>query len=173
VDLRWVSALLYRNESIEDTGGAAAVLGVSFLDWLRPPEQRTHLGRFIDELLSGELLDVIVRKLAQNIAMTVGYWGLAVLMVLAVAASVAILMPRRVRWQRLAALDAQHPASYAVRVALVVGAWVGYAVNDTGPVLVAAMVGIWLAHLPAVLPDPDPDAVHAGGAISGPGRTPR
>ncbi|HAT6538063.1 TPA: 2-oxo-hepta-3-ene-1,7-dioate hydratase, partial [Corynebacterium striatum] len=26
VDLRWVSALLYRNESIEDTGVAAAVL---------------------------------------------------------------------------------------------------------------------------------------------------
>src|SRR5690625_7170855 len=39
-------------------GGALAVLAVSFLDWLRPPEDRTHLGRFIDELLSGELLGV-------------------------------------------------------------------------------------------------------------------
>jgi hypothetical protein len=31
---------------------------------------------------------------------------------------------------------------------------VGYAVNDTGPVLVAAMLGIWLALLPAIFPDP-------------------
>ena len=136
-------------------GGAAAVLGVSFLDWLRPPEDRTHLGRFIDELLSGELVAVIVRKLAQNIQMATGYWALALLLVLAVLASIAILMPRRLRWRRLVALDEAHPVAQRVRVALVVGAWVGYAVNDTGPVLVAAMLGIWLAHLPAILPDPE------------------
>ena len=144
--------------------GAVAVLGVSFLDWLRPPEQRTHLGRFIDELLGGDLISVIVRKLAQNIAMTTGYWALAVLMVLAIAASIAILMPRRLHWHRLAALDDLHPASYAVRVALVVGTWVGYAVNDTGPVLVAAIFGIWLAFLPAALPAPRPTGAEPTGA---------
>lgn len=135
-------------------GGAVAVLGVSFLDWLRPAEDRTHLGRFIDELLSGELLSVVVRKLAQNVAMTTGYPALAVVMVLAVIGSVAILMPGRLRWRRLAALDAEHPASYWVRVTLVAGAWVGYAVNDTGPVLIASMLGIWMCFLPAVLPTP-------------------
>ena len=137
-------------------GGAAAVLSVSFLDWLRPPEARTHLGRFIDELLSGELVAVVVRKLAQNVAMATGYWALALVLVLAVLASVAILIPRRLRWRRLAALDEEHPVAHRVRIALVVGAWVGYAVNDTGPVLVAAMLGIWLALLPALLPDPAP-----------------
>lgn len=135
-------------------GGAAAVLAVSFLDWLRPAEDRTHLGRFIDELLSGELISVVVRKLAQNVAMTTGYPALAVVMGVAVLASVAILMPRHLRLRRLAALDAEHPASYPVRIALVAGAWIGYAVNDTGPVLIAAMLGIWLCHLPAVLPAP-------------------
>ena len=135
-------------------GGAVTVLGVSFLDWLRPPEDRTHLGRFIDELLSGELLDVIVRKLAQNIAMTTGYPALAVVMLLAVAASVVLLAPRRLGVRRLAALDAEHPASHPVRLALVVGTWLGYAVNDTGPVLVASIVGIWLCYLPAILPGP-------------------
>lgn len=143
-------------------GGALAVLGVSFLDWLRPVEDRTHLGRFIDELLSGEVISVVVRKLAQNVAMTTGYPSLAVVMLVAVLASVALLMPRRVRWRRLAALDAENPAAYWVRVALVVGTWVGYAVNDTGPVLVAAMLGIWLCYLPAVLPAPDP--LEASGA---------
>lgn len=137
-------------------GGAVAVLGVSFLDWLRPAEDRTHLGRFIDELLSGEVISVVVRKLAQNVTMTTGYPSLAVVMLVAALASVALLMPRRVRWHRLAALDAEHPAAYGVRVALVVGTWVGYAVNDTGPVLVAAILGIWLCLLPAALPVPDP-----------------
>jgi hypothetical protein len=148
-------------------GGAAAVLSVSFLDWLRPPEDRTHLGRFIDELLSGELVAVVVRKLAQNIAMATGYWALALVLVLAVLASIAILAPRRLRWRRLEALDAAHPVAHRVRIALVVGAWVGYAVNDTGPVLVAAMLGLWLAHLPGVLPDPAPadgEAPTDGGA---------
>ena len=135
-------------------GGAAAVLGVSFLDWLRPPEDRTHLGRFIDELLGGELVSVVVRKLAQNIGMTFGYPVLTVIILLALAASVALLMPGRLRWRRLEALDAEHPVAYRVRVALVAGTWAGYAVNDTGPVLVAAMVGVSLAYLPAVLPAP-------------------
>src|SRR5699024_2950921 len=88
-------------------------------------------GRFIDELLSGELISVVVRKLAQNVAMTTGYPALAVVMGVAVLASVAILMPRHLRLRRLAALDAEHPASYPVRIALVAGAWIGYAVNDT------------------------------------------
>ena len=88
--------------------------------------------------------------------MTTGYPALAVVMVLAVLASVAVLIPGRLRWRRLAALDAEHPASYWVRIALVVGTWVGYAVNDTGPVLVAAMFGIWLCYLPVVLPTGSP-----------------
>lgn len=141
-------------------GGAATVLGVSFLDWLRPAEDRTHLGRFIDELLSGELVSVVVRKLAQNIGMTFGYPALGAIMLLALVASVALLMPGRLHWRRLEALDAEHPVAHRVRVALVAGTWVGYAVNDTGPVLVAAMVGVWLAYLPAVLPEP----VGRGGA---------
>ena len=43
-----------------------------------------------------------------------------------------------------------------MRVALVAGTWLGYAVNDTGPVLVAAVFGIWFAFLPVALPAPRP-----------------
>ncbi|MGO1945853.1 MAG: hypothetical protein ACTH11_03885 [Brachybacterium alimentarium] len=149
-------------------GGAVAVLGVSFLDWLRPPEDRTHLGRFIDELLSGELFSVIIRKLAQNIAMTTGYWALALVMLLAVLASIAILAPRTFHLARLVELDTTHPAAYRVRVATVAGTWLGYAVNDTGPVLVAAVFGIWLAFLPAALPAPRPTGAGAAEPLSDP-----
>jgi len=135
-------------------GGVAAVMGVSFLDWLRPPAQRTHLGRFIDELLSGELVSVVVRKLAQNIDMMLGIWPLAVLMAIALVLTVAMLMPRRARLSRLAAFDAAHPEAYAVRIALAIGAWLGDAVNDTGPVLVAAVLGVTLALLIPMWPDP-------------------
>ncbi|GAB2541065.1 hypothetical protein [Brachybacterium huguangmaarense] len=143
-------------------GGGAAVMGVSLLDWLRPPEQRTHLGRFIDDVLSGRMLDVITRKLAQNVDMLTGVWPLAVIVMIALGLTVAMLMPRRAGLERLAALDAAHPEAYAVRVALAAGGWLGYAVNDTGPVLVAGALGIALALLLPMLPDPAPGTAREG-----------
>ncbi|RTE49184.1 DMT family transporter [Actinobaculum sp. 352] len=47
------------------TGGIAAALAI--VDWLRPAESRTHLGRFVQFIIDGELTDVISRKLATNI----------------------------------------------------------------------------------------------------------
>lgn len=139
-------------------GSVIAVLAVSVADWLRPPEQRSHLGRFIDDVLSGELVTVVVRKLAQNIGMVTGIWPLGLLVLVALVLTVAMLMPQRARLHRLAALDVALPAARPVRIALAVGAWLGYAVNDTGPVLVAAMLGIVLALLVPMLPDPSVDA---------------
>lgn len=135
-------------------GGAALVMGISVLDWLRPPEQRSHLGRFIDAIASGELVAVIGRKLSQNIHMLLGIWPLAVVVAIALALTVAMLMPHRAHLHRLEALDAEHPVTYPVRITLAVGAWLGYAVNDTGPVLVAAALGVTLALLLPMLPVP-------------------
>lgn len=137
-------------------GGAAAVLAVSVADWLRPPAQRTHLGRFIDDLASGQLLGVVTRKLAQNLAMVTGIWPLGLLMIVALALTVVMLMPARAHLDRLATLDAACPSALPVRVALAVAAWLGYAVNDTGPVLVAAALGVSLALWLPMLPDPQP-----------------
>ncbi|MGC5167960.1 hypothetical protein [Luteimicrobium sp. DT211] len=49
--------------------GAAVVVVVAFAvaDWLRPADERTHLGRFVDDVLHGELWHVVQRKLAQNV----------------------------------------------------------------------------------------------------------
>jgi hypothetical protein len=146
IPLRWWHVLgLY-------AAGAAAVVGVSVLDWLRPPASRSHLGRFIDDVLAGGLTTVIARKLGQNLQMLVDYPGLALVVLLALLASVAILMPRRLRWTALARLDREHPSSRAVRIALVAGGWLGYAVNDTGPVLIAAVLGLGILAFAAVLP---------------------
>ncbi|MDO5661587.1 MAG: hypothetical protein Q4G40_02730 [Brachybacterium sp.] len=150
-------------------GALAAVLAVSFADWLRPPQQRTHLGRFIDELLSGRLLDVVLPKISQNLGMLIGIWPLGLLVLLGAVVTVAMLMPRRAGLRRLAALDQQVPAAYAVRVALAVGAWIGYATNDTGPVLIVATLGVSLALWIPALPDPRPAPADARGAA---GRAP-
>jgi hypothetical protein len=41
----------------------AVVVGLALLDWMRPPAERTHLGRFVDEVSNGEAWQVVARKL--------------------------------------------------------------------------------------------------------------
>ncbi len=43
------------------------LLGIAYLDWLRPPGARSHFGSFFDQLVSGEALRVIQRKLGANL----------------------------------------------------------------------------------------------------------
>src|SRR5690606_34812246 len=43
-------------------GAAAVVLTFALADWLRPEDERTHLGRFVEQVLAGELADVVWRK---------------------------------------------------------------------------------------------------------------
>lgn len=146
IPLRWWHVLgLY-------AAGVVAVVGVSVLDWLRPPASRSHLGRFIDDVLSGGLGTVVLRKLGQNLQMLVDFPGLALVVLAALLGSVAILMPRRLHWRALEQLDQEHPSGRTVRIALVAGGWLGYAVNDTGPVLIAAVLGLSVLALAAVLP---------------------
>ena len=47
------------------TVGAASA--IALVDWMRPAESRTHLGRFVQSIADGELFDVIARKLGTNI----------------------------------------------------------------------------------------------------------
>lgn len=50
--------------------GVTGVLAASFsvIDWLRPPSERSHLGRFVETVLDGGLWSVVGRKIAQNLA---------------------------------------------------------------------------------------------------------
>lgn len=146
-------------------GGAAvvAVGGVSVIDWLRPPAQRTHLGRFVDQVLSGELLDVIASKAQQNIDQVTTFWPLLGVLLLAAALWLCSLFPERTRMRRLAAFDARHPAARPVRIVLGVGAWIGYATNDTGAMLLLAALVVSLPLITAMLPDAADGARRADG----------
>jgi hypothetical protein len=48
------------------SGTGAFVILLSLLDWIRPAQSRSHLGRFVQTTLDGGAWDLIVRKLAQN-----------------------------------------------------------------------------------------------------------
>jgi hypothetical protein len=65
------------------------------------------------------------------------------------------LAPGRTRMRRLAAFDAQYPVARPVRLALGVGAWIGYATNDTGAMLLLAALAVTLPLFAAMLPDPE------------------
>ena len=42
---------------------------LGLLDWLRPAESRSHLGRFVQTAIDGGAWDIVVRKLEQNITL--------------------------------------------------------------------------------------------------------
>lgn len=115
----------------------AAVVGVlvAWLDWLRPPDARTHLGNFVETSLSGEAGVVVARKVAQNVA-NLGSPPLLAIMVATIALA---LVARRTGWRPVAA------GSVVLRGALVL-AVVGFAVNDSG-LVIPAFVAVVLAPL--------------------------
>ncbi len=94
--------------------------------------------------------------------MLLDYWPLAAAMVLAVVLTVAMLAPGRFRLARLAALDERHPTALPIRIALAIGTWAGFALNDTGAVLVLTALGVTLCLLTAMLPDPEDGPATAG-----------
>jgi hypothetical protein len=124
--------------------GTMLVVGaLSVLDWLRPPGERTHLGRFVDELLAGGAWPVVERKLQQNLDILFGSWLSALVPVAALF--VALVLMRPVAWGA-PALQRTYELSPALRpglVALIVMLAIGFALNDSGTVVPA--VGATLA----------------------------
>ena len=54
-------------------GTGAFVILLSLLDWMRPAQSRSHLGRFVQTTLDGGAWDLIVRKLVQNATLFLSY----------------------------------------------------------------------------------------------------
>lgn len=131
----------------------AAVLAVgtvAVLDWTGPPDQRTHLGRFVEQVLTGEAWTVVSRKASANIDILLGS-PLAWMLPVALVAAVWLLRPGG-----LLRGGAGLPAGDAavLRAGLLASALsltLGAAVNDSGvalPATAAALLVpllVWLA----------------------------
>ncbi|HEX2052169.1 MAG TPA: hypothetical protein VHJ78_00400 [Actinomycetota bacterium] len=109
--------------------GAALLVGG--LDALRPPDEQTHIGRFVARLLSNgpqAVLDVIIRKINAN-------WTLLTQSALTLSVPVAIiflvLMLRRPYGRLRSAIDTI-PGLRIGLVAAIVANVLGFALNDSG-----------------------------------------
>jgi hypothetical protein len=127
--------------------GVVAVGTLAFLDWLRPAAERSHLGRFVEQLLTGEAWTVVSRKASANLGIL---FGSALAWMLPVALVAAVWLVRRHRPRGPGLLrdggSGLRPADAAVlRAGLVAAALslaLGAAVNDSGVALPATAAAL-------------------------------
>jgi hypothetical protein len=137
--------------------GALVVISFAVLDWLRPVDSQTHLGRFVQTVLDGGAGPVLTRKAAANIQILVGN-PLTVLAIAGVLLVVLVLgRPLRTLasapdggpfgWLSAGApltqLGTDTPLLRPGLIALAVALGLGFALNDSGVVIPA--VGVTVA----------------------------
>lgn len=138
VKVTWRKALLIGAVSV------AVVVGIALLDWLRPVEDQTHLGRFIQTVLDGGLWSVVSRKAQQNLDILFGSPLSALLPIAAVF--VVLVLARPAKWgvRPLQAAYERAPVLRSGMIAFGVLIAIGFALNDSGTVVpaVAATVAL-------------------------------
>lgn len=77
--------------------GAVLIGAIAVFDWLRPATQRTHLGAFVQQIIDGQALTVVLRKFSAMIGITVGNWSLTLLSLVALA-FLFFVLDRPSRW---------------------------------------------------------------------------
>jgi hypothetical protein len=172
--------------------GVTAVLALSFsvVDWLRPPAERSHLGRFVETVLDGGLWSVVGRKISQNLANLFG----STLTFLAIGGIVVVVVlltrPLRNAARRgqndsygwlvgggsVGRIDGDIPMLRPAVLALAATFTIAFLVNDSGIVLPAIGISLAVPLLVSVLAgwllargEPDqapvaPSSVRAAGA---------
>jgi hypothetical protein len=117
---------------------------VGFLDWLRPPESRSHLGRFIQSMIDGGAWDIVTRKLDQNLSILFSS-VLTLLVPIGLAVVIWVLARPNSRGSRSLrpAFDAC-PTLRPGLVALLIMLTIGFAINDSGVAIPAngAVIGV-------------------------------
>jgi hypothetical protein len=159
-------------------GGLAVLVLGSFtvVDWLRPPDERTHLGRFVATVLDGGLWDVLGRKLSANLRVLTNWRYLVLAVAGAALTALVIAGPRPGRGRLLgsgtplAGLEQEVPLLRPAVVAIGVALGIGFVINDSGivvpatgiavavPCLVAAAAQWRLAHRHDPTPPEGPGA---------------
>jgi len=120
--------------------GTVAVLGVfAAIDLARPPESRTHLGRFVAKVLDGEALEILQRKLEANLSVLDSVWSWVIPLALAFF---IYLMWRPNRTLRL--LQAEYSGLRAFAISGLLLGVIALLVNDSGVSMPAMMLAIAL-----------------------------
>ncbi|MCT9931738.1 hypothetical protein N5079_16115 [Planotetraspora sp. A-T 1434] len=112
--------------------GAVLIGLIAVADWLRPADQRTHLGTFVQQLADGQGGSVVGRKLGAMLH-TLGNLPLTLLSVVALA-FLFLVLSRPSRWGASALSQAygHAPALRAGLFGALTAALVGFLINDSG-----------------------------------------
>lgn len=143
--------------------GAVTVVGIATVDWLRPADERTHLGRFVETVLDGGLWTVLARKLDTNLRILFG--SEQTLLAIGGLLLVVLLVGRPARsavraadggpyaWLSAGApvrrLATDAPMLLKGLTALAVTLGIGFALNDSGVVVPATGIGLAVPLLAA------------------------
>jgi hypothetical protein len=148
--LTWRGSISFRALVGVGVAGVLAVSAVAFLDFLRPPDQRSHFGTFVARLLDGDVGDVLIRKLQMSLAFfhTPAGWFMLAGVVLAMLATVR---PDKVPFESYRSFYAGRPMVRPTLLALSTCGLVGMLLNDAGVALPAIMAGFVLPLLVAHL----------------------
>jgi hypothetical protein len=120
-------------------GVAVAAVGtIAAADWARPPASRSHLGRFVQQAIDGDIGAILRRKLGANLNSFADRPALSLLMLgLLIVMTVVVAWPKRMRVTRVVDAYAAEPALRPCLAACVLTAVVGLAVNDSGIIILA------------------------------------
>ena len=129
-------------------GTVLFLLVIGFVDWLRPPESRSHLGRFVQTAIDGGAATIILRKARQNWDILTG--STLTLLVPIGLVFIVYILARPTSWGSRALQRAYEraPLLRPGLISLLVLFLIGFAANDSGTAIPA--VGATLA-LPLVI----------------------
>jgi hypothetical protein len=111
--------------------GVATIVTICYLDYRRPPRQRTHLGRFAEQVMHGEAVPVVTRKLMAMLH-TVGNIPLTLLVAGGLLFLFFVLIRTKGRSGPLSEAYERAPALRAGLTGTLVTSMSGFAVEDSG-----------------------------------------
>ncbi|MFE7408425.1 hypothetical protein [Isoptericola sp. NPDC057559] len=126
------SRLTLRRFVLVAAAGVGAVAAVGVLDWLRPEDERSHLGRFVAQVVEGEAWETLARKAGYAARSLLGGVPVWLTVLVLVAGALLLFAPARFtpRW------FARTEEAWPLLRPAVLGIWIvcvaGSAVNDFG-----------------------------------------
>lgn len=106
--------------------------GLAVLDWLRPSASRTHLGRFVQQVIDGDGGQIVGSKLGQNLDLLIGQPLNLLVPVGVIVGIIAVARPDTRVGRPLVPLWEEVPFLREVVIALLVCWVVAFALNDSG-----------------------------------------
>ncbi|MBD5785903.1 hypothetical protein IF650_06880 [Cellulosimicrobium terreum] len=137
--------------------GVAAVAAVGLLDYLRPADERSHLGRFVEQVVDGSAFETLLRKAGYALRSVLGGVPVWLTLLVLVLAALVLFASRRLTPRWFARTEDRWPLVRPAVLALWIVCVAGSLVNDFGVrialiALIPAVPLLTVAALDAALP---------------------